>query len=255
MGRHDRSHASRSEVAAQRLTATLLDVGIDGLGPFEPATQVARDALDATHDAEDAVRRIVSQHLRLAAAGGFVTGLGGFVTLPIALPANVASFYALATRMVAVTAAVRGYDVGRDVVRTSVLLTLVGKDATEVLRKAGIAPISGRVTGLVLGRLPAPALMVVQKAIGFRLLVKVGEKGLSRLGRAVPLAGGVIGAGLDAALLRTIAQEADRQFPGRGAPVLRQGPREVTGTLDARDGIEAPSTEDGADRGTRGGRR
>ena len=50
---------------------------------------------------------IIGAHLRLAAGNGFVTGLGGFVTLPIALPANVAGFYIVATRMAGAIAAVR----------------------------------------------------------------------------------------------------------------------------------------------------
>ena len=35
----------------------------------------------------------------MAGTGGFVTGFGGFVTMPIALPVNVAEFYFVATRM------------------------------------------------------------------------------------------------------------------------------------------------------------
>ena len=64
----------------------LLEVGIDGRGPVDSAQQLADKARTATPEADGAIDAVVRQHLKIAAAGGFVTGLGGFVTLPVALP-------------------------------------------------------------------------------------------------------------------------------------------------------------------------
>lgn len=201
-----------------RLVESLLDVGIDGKGRFDSAQQVAQVARAGTPDADAAVDALVSQHLRLAAAGGFVTGLGGFVTMPVSLPANVAGFYLLATRMVAGIASLRGHDVRRPQVRSAVLLTLVGADADDVLHKAGV-PVTGGLAGLAAQRLPGPALMVVNKAVAFRLLSQTGKKAFSRFGKGVPLLGGFIGAGLDGYLLKRIAQHAKQEFP----PVTQGG--------------------------------
>src|SRR5664279_1030849 len=71
----------------------LMDVGIDGRGPFRSAQSVTDFALAEHREAELAIDAIVRSHLRLAAVNGFVTSLGGFVVLPIALPANVLGFY------------------------------------------------------------------------------------------------------------------------------------------------------------------
>jgi hypothetical protein len=200
------------ERTATQLVARLVDAGIDGVGPLDPAATVAERALSARGgDAEAAIDDVVALHTKLAAAGGFVTGLGGFITLPVALPANVVGFYGIATRMVAATAHLRGYDLSRDEVRTAVLLVLVGVDADSILTKAGMSPM-GRVAGLAMRRLPAPALMVLNKGIGFRLLSQIGRKGLGRLGRGVPLAGGIIGAGLDWRLVRKVARDARSEF-------------------------------------------
>jgi hypothetical protein len=68
-----------------------------------------------------------------------VTGLGGFVTMPVALPVNIAEFYIQATRMVGGIATLRGYDLADPQVRTAVMLTLVGARADEVLAKAGLS--------------------------------------------------------------------------------------------------------------------
>lgn len=207
--------ASGMERTATQLVARLVDAGIDGIGPLDPARVVADKARSGRGgDTEGAIDDVVALHTKLAAAGGFVTGLGGFVTLPVALPANVAGFYGISTRMVAGIAHLRGYDLSREEVRTAVLLVLVGADADSILARAGMSPM-GRVAGLALGRLPAPALMVLNKGIGFRLLSQVGRKGLGRLGRGVPLAGGVIGAGIDWWLVRRIADAARTEFAAR----------------------------------------
>lgn len=216
LGQDGGSDGSRFEGTATALVERLVDAGIDGIGPLEPATKVADQARGRHARLDDALDDLVSGHAKLAAAGGFITGLGGFITLPVALPANVAGFYVIATRMVAGIAHLRGYDVSRPEVRSAVLLTLVGADSKSLLQRAGISPV-GKITDLALGRLPAPALMVLNKGIGFRLLSQVGKKGLSRLGRGVPLAGGFIGGGLDWWLLRKVADSARREFTERSA--------------------------------------
>ena len=205
---------SRLERTATSLVTRLVDAGIDGVGPLDPAAQSAQAALARSGSADAAIDQIVSSHLKLAAAGGFVTGLGGFITLPVALPANVVGFYGIATRMVASIAHLRGYDLDRPEVRSAVLLTLVGADARSILAKSGVSP-TGRIADLALQRLPGPALMVLNKGIGFNLLSQLGKKGLSRLGRGLPLVGGVIGGGLDFWLLRKIADGARREFVPR----------------------------------------
>lgn len=197
-----------------RLIESILDTGIDGKGPFHSAQQVADVALSGHADVEQAVDAVVSSHLKLAAAGGFATGLGGFITLPVALPANVVEFYLVATRMVAAVASARGYDLRQPEIRAAVLLTLVGADSDDLLQKAGVTA-TGRLSNLAAQRLPGPALMVVNKAVAFRLISQLGKKALVRMGKALPVVGGVVGAGLDAYLLKRIADQARHEFPRR----------------------------------------
>jgi hypothetical protein len=205
---------SRLERTATALVSRLIDAGIDGIGPLDPAAQSADAARARASSTEEAIEQLVSTHLRLGAAQGFVTGLGGFITLPVALPANVVGFYGIATRLVASIAHLRGYDLQRPEVRTAVLLVLVGADARSVLAKTGLSPTK-RIADLAMQRLPGPALMVLNKGIGFNLLSQVGKKGLSRLGRGLPLVGGVIGGGMDYWLLRKIADGAVKEFVPR----------------------------------------
>ena len=198
--------------AAAKVVERLMDVGIDGRGRLDSAQTVADGARAAHADIEGAVDAIVRSHLLLGAACGFVTGVGGFVTMPIALPANVLGFYLAATRMVAGIAATRGYDIRQPEVRSAILLALVGADSEDLLKKAGYAG-AGRLANLAAQRLPGPALMALNKGIGFRLLSRVGRQSLTRFGRVVPLVGGVVGAGVDTFLLTRIADHARQEFP------------------------------------------
>lgn len=215
---NDKAAAPRAEPtgklaqSANKLVERLLDIGIDGRGTFDSAQQVADDAMRRRSDPARAIDDIVAAHTKLAAAGGFVTGLGGFITLPVALPANVAGFYIIATRMAAAIAAVRGYDLRDPSVRSAILLSLVGADADDLLKKAGYAT-TGRLSNLVTERLPGTVLMAVNKGVGFRLLTQVGKKTFAKLGRGVPFVGGILGAGLDGFMIHRLADHVKHEFP------------------------------------------
>lgn len=195
------------------LAHRLMKVGIDGKGRFDSAYVVAARALAQTAgDREAAIDKVISHHRRLAAGGGFVTGLGGFVTMSVSLPANIAGFYTLATRMTAAIAHIRGYDLRNPDLRSAILLALIGGEADALLKKAGVVS-TGRLASLASRGLPPTARMVVDKAVGFRLIAQVSEKLLPRLGQSIPFAGAFVGAGLDAYLVHKVAKTAREQFP------------------------------------------
>ena len=59
-----------------------------------------------------------------------------------------------------------------------------------------------------LKRLPGRIFIEINKRVGFRLLTKFGEKGLINLVRAIPVPGGLIGGGVDAAWTKAISNQA-----------------------------------------------
>ncbi len=205
------SFTSRMSIAMVR---QVVDRGIDGVGPLDSAQDIVEQALRKNSDPTQALDAIVKSHLKLAASGGFVTGVGGLITMPVALPANVVGFYLLAARMAGATAHLRGYDIDAPATRTALMLTLLGADADDVLRKVGIVG-GGTMSNVALSRVPQAAAMVLNKGIGFRVATRLGTRVLGRLGRAVPLAGGVIGAGLDTYLMRKLAAQVKEEFPQR----------------------------------------
>ena len=197
-----------------RLVEMLVDTGLDGRGPLSSAREAAEEALAKVDgDREQAIARLARTTVVTGSIGGFLTGLGGFVTMPVSLPVNVAEFYLQATRMVGTVAVLRGYDVDDPRIRSAILLVLVGAESDEVLRKVGMSSVSGRATTYALGGLPPAALMMVNKAVGFRLMRGVSEKTLAGFGRGIPLAGGLIGGGLDGYMMKKIADHAMQELP------------------------------------------
>ncbi len=200
--------------AIDRLVTMLLDVGLDGRGPLDPVREVADEALrKAGGDRDKAIAALARRSTLGGAAGGFVTGLGGFVTMPVALPVNVAEFYLQAVRLVGAIAVLRGHDIDEPRVRSAILLTLVGADSDEVLKRAGMSTAGSRATAFALGGLPPAALMMINKAVGFRLMRGVSEKTLAGLGRGVPFAGGLVGGGIDGFMMKKIADHAIKELP------------------------------------------
>lgn len=201
--------------ALQRMVEAFRDIGLDGKLTFASAETVARKAQRGRgkKNRDLAIRRIVRKHRRGVTVGGFLTGLGGVFTLPVLLPTNVVEFYVQATRMVGAIAAVRGYDLEDQEVRTRVLAALVGEESGDVLANVGLGPVAGVASRQVAKRLPLPQLSDVASAVGGRILRRFGLRSVRLFGKAIPGLGGVIGAIADRRALKKIAKTAREDFP------------------------------------------
>ena len=201
--------------ALERIVTIIRDVGLDGKLTYSSAAEIAKKAQGggAKNHPEQAIRRIVRRHRRGVTVGGFATGLGGFITLPILLPTNVVEFYVQSTRMVGAIAAVRGYDLDDEEVRIRVLASLLGEESGDVLKNIGLGPIAGVAARGVAKQLPTTPQSQVAGAIGGRLLRRFGLRSVRLFGKAVPGLGAVIGAFSDRSQLSRIAKAAKKSFP------------------------------------------
>jgi hypothetical protein len=198
--------------AIQAAVNKILSVGVDGVGPLKSAKQVAEEHLAQHRDREKAIAKLVATHTRMVAASGFATGLGGLLVLPVTIPTDVTVFYALSARCAAAVAHLRGHDLQSDEVRSVVLLTLIGSAGTAAAAEVGVQ--LGTKTALAgLRRLPGRILIEINKKVGFRLFTKFGEKGVVNLAKAIPLIGGGVGAGVNAAAMRGVGAYARKNFP------------------------------------------
>jgi uncharacterized protein (DUF697 family) len=209
-----------------RVVHQALARAIAGVGPLDGAAECGRKALEkAGGDRREASEAIASTHLRMAAAQGFVTNLGGLVTLAATVPANIVGLALLQCRMVAAIASVHGQDLDDVGVRNAVLTCILGRSTVEQLverrqlpgrphelaaGRAGTTPATGRVSNRAgttdLDRVVAGqvATALIGDVLGKRLATTIGKR--------VPVVGGVVGAGSDFWATRKVAAYAREEF-------------------------------------------
>ena len=220
----DMSPDKKRQAWATNVADQLVRAAIHGAGPMKGAVEVAEEHLaHYPQDREKAIQRLIGTHVRMAAASGFLTGLGGVVTLPVTIPAALAGLYVLGARMSAGIAHLRGYDVESEEVRSAVLVSLLGSGGTEILKRTGVE-VRKKTTAAAFQRIPGRVLIEINKKIGFRLVTKAGEKGVVNLAKLVPLVGAPVGAAFDGVGCKTTATYALRIFEPLDGPIA---PRDV----------------------------
>jgi hypothetical protein len=168
---------------------------------------------DRHKDAEAAINRIILESVGASATQGFVTGLGGLVTLPLTLPANVAGSLILNARMVGAIAYLRGYDLDDPHTHAMIMLTVAGSSAQAVLSELGVT-VGKQAAKKAIAAVPVKVIHKINQKAGFHLVAKYGTKRAAvTLAKAVPGIGGLVGGGVDAAATRAIGQAAKKVFP------------------------------------------
>ena len=176
----------------------------------EPTRKVRPDEHD---DIEKAIKRLIVESVEAASLNGFVTGLGGFIAMPVTVPANMAGALVINARLTAAIAYLRGYDPKDPHVRTVVTLIAVGSNAQQVVKAFGVAAGS-KVAIQVIKKLPIALIHAINKKAGFMLLAKFGTKrALVTLAKGVPLVGGVVGGAVDATMTSVVGRTARAMFP------------------------------------------
>jgi len=185
---------------------------LKGLPTSDSAEILAREYLSQNNgDVRKAVNKLINAQVAKCTATGFVTGLGGLITLPIAVPADVAGNLYVQIRMIASIAVIGGYNPYDDTVKTMVYMTLVGMTVGDIIKLTGIQ-VGNKLALQAVKQIPGKVLTKINQRVGFRLMTKFGEKGVINLAKLVPIAGGGISAVFDLATTRAIASRAKKAF-------------------------------------------
>ena len=205
-----KSDVGKTSAAAQRLAAWLLEKGIAGLGPLAGARELAAEYMAddryATHD--ERIDALIERETIKNFTTGFVTGLGGAITLPVSIPSALAASWVIQARMAGAIAHIYGHDLASTRTQTSVLMSLAGDVARQAMDDLGIPFAGPKLTQKAVSQVPGRALVEINKRIGLRLLARAGERSVSGFSRFVPIVGGVVGGTLDAVVCRMVGRTA-----------------------------------------------
>ena len=194
------------------LLDTLYEKVLQGLPPKkEGAVAMAERYLRKGDSTDDAAMLLINTQLRNCTATGFVMGLGGLVTLPVAVPVNLAAVLYFQLRMIAGLAYMGGYDVKSPQVRLMTYVCLAGISLEQVLKGTGIK-VGTRITKSIVSKLPGKLSAAINRRLGYRLFTKFGNRSAVSLGKAVPLVGGIVSGSLDFVETRLIAERAYNMF-------------------------------------------
>lgn len=184
---------------------------VNGVIGLDSAFDLAESYMKSDVARIDQVNSLIRFQNTKAATSGFISGLGGLLTLPVAVPANITSVLFVQIRMIAAIAHMGGYDIKDDRVKTLVYSCLVANSAKDVAKSVGIT-VGGKLATNAIKAIPGKTLIEINKRVGFRLVTKFGEKGVINLGKAIPLLGGLIGGSFDAYATNKVGDVARDTF-------------------------------------------
>ena len=196
-----------NEGKVERMLTWAYKQALSSHGPIDGAIELAESYQGRYGSPSRDASALIRWQTVKAAGLGFITGGPGLPAIPVTLSANLTSVLFIQIRMMAAIACLGGYDLNDDRVKTLCLACLCGNAARTILREAGIEA-SQKMATAALRRLPGKTLIEINKRVGFRLLTKFGEKGAINVGRAIPLLGGLVGGGVDAAWTKAMGDRA-----------------------------------------------
>jgi len=213
-------------MARSRLTRALdwaYDRAIEGLPGIDSADALAAACTAAGDDLPLRVERLIRQQIARAGTVGFVTGMTGATSLPVAVPANVAALLFVQIRLVVAIAVLGGHDPDDPRVRRLVYLCLTADATPERLTDAGIV-VSRRLSREALAAVPGRMLATIDRRIARRLAVAgAGRETRPRGRRLQPLVGGLVSAASDALATHRVARAARAVFMPTAAARGRRG--------------------------------
>ena len=211
---------------------------LSGIGSGEGAVDLAEHYRQRHDSPEAAAKALIRWQSTQAGSMGFLTGLGGVLTLPVAIPSSLAMSLFIQLRLIAAIAHLGGYSPQDDKVKTLCLMCLCGNGTKEVIKRAAIEA-GEKFAVKALQNLPGKLLVEINKRVGFRLLTKFGTKGVVNISKLFPLVGGVIGGATEVASARAsgkaalslfIDKDEDFEHDSVEAPKDPRGPEALSGS-------------------------
>lgn len=185
---------------------------LNGIPKVSPSVEeMANDYLKKYKTKEEACKAMIRNQITKCATSGFITGFGGFITMPVTLPANITSVIYVQMRMIACTSYMAGFDLDSDQTQTLVYACLAGVAVNNVMKQTGIKFGVKFANGLI-KKIPGKVLTKINQKVGFRFVTKFGTRGVINLGKLIPGVGAVIGGGLDLVETKIIAKRSYKWF-------------------------------------------
>lgn len=165
---------------------------VQGLGGTAGAVALADSYLQKSGDVSEQVDQLILCQCAKCGAVGFASNIGGVLTLPFAIPANIAGTLYIQFQMIAAIAYMGGYDLNSDQVKTLAFVSLCGNGAGKLIQKFGTT-----------------ATETLIKQVSKTVAAKTAG---SSVGKGIPFLSGLIGGVWDSTTTYAIGKAAKSLF-------------------------------------------
>ena len=166
-------------------------------------------------DNDELAEKIVSRSAMKNGLLGALSGLGGLITLPVTVPADVVGSWRIQATMVLAIAYVYGHTNKTTDLKTDLYIVLAFDAAKEALKRAGIAVGKAATRKAVQKYVTQAVMMKIWAVLGRKIISKAGEKSVANLMRMAPLVGAPIGFAFDWAAAKAVGANAIKYYSGR----------------------------------------
>ncbi|MFC0179521.1 EcsC family protein [Thorsellia kenyensis] len=195
------------EVSLERMFNILFEQVKAGIGPLDSAEELAFQYQNSHESIENALAELISTESMKAAGTGFITGLGGYASLPITLPSNLIGVLFIQMRLITTIALIKGISTDDPRLKILVLGCLCGE-----LYKTSISKLLH--TKLCVNSSAKFALQLT-KHITDSLVNKCLTHSFKHITKFIPLVGGFISGGIDYTNTRIIGNTAKSILCGK----------------------------------------
>ena len=121
---------------------------------FDSAEILARKYTQKTKDKHEAAKKIARNELMKTSSSGFLASLGGLITIPLTVPADMYVTFLVQIRMILAIAYAGGVNLHDAELKTVVFALLLGTEVEDTFIKVGLKPVGKKVTYNLLKKVP-----------------------------------------------------------------------------------------------------
>ncbi|WP_207635786.1 EcsC family protein [Clostridium sp. MD294] len=143
---------------------------------------------------------------------GAITGIGGIITLPVAVPVDLVCSWRIQASMALSIAYIYGHTKDTTDLKTDLYLILAGDSAKEILKQFGIEASKSLTKKMVNKYITREVMTKIWKLVGRKIITKAGEKSLTSFVKMVPLVGAPVGFTFDWASTQFVGNIAIKYY-------------------------------------------
>lgn len=149
------------------------------------------------------LNKLIKDEADKATVTGFITGLGGVLSLPITFPTNALSVLLIQMRLVTTIAILQSHDVYDERIKILIFLSLCVMASKSKLQQFCLATLMKQ---------PNEVIRKISLSVIKQLISIISTKHSLKLIKVIPIFGGVMGAIVDRIITYRIGQFAKNQF-------------------------------------------